>query len=330
MAQRVVDQIAHQGLEQCLVAHHEPAVTCIERHGRSFSHCRRRAVGQHPLRDCTQFARRCSCDAPRLIGACQLQQLDDEARHAVAGLDAVVQRRIAYGRILGRERDFRLRTQCCDRRAQFVRRMRGKPAFRIERVTDSQQEFLEAFGETRQLDRHGVGGHWPQVIGAAPGKFIGESSQRAERATHDPPDDEAEHREGHELRDEGPERNAAGDPFTIRVILRDVHDDATLGVGSGVHAPADRIQFGLAEAGRQAGKRRRWRVDRPEDQLATGFAHLESDLAAIVRNRVRVVIELDLLELVTRLRNQQASGLGQMGIEQGIDAPVRIAIRQRG
>jgi hypothetical protein len=30
------------------------------------------------------------------------------------------------------------------------------------------------------------------------------------------------------------------------------------------------------------------------------------------------------------LRNQQASGLGQMGIEQSIDAPVRIAIRQRG
>jgi hypothetical protein len=114
------------------------------------------------------------------------------------------------------------------------------------------------------------------------------------------------------------------------VILRDVHDDATFGIDRGVHTPADCALFRFTEAGRQASERRRRRVCRTQDQLAIRFPHLERNPAAVVRARVRVVVELDFLEFMSRLRHQQARGLSQMSIQQCINAPMRVAIRQRG
>ncbi|MBK6452744.1 MAG: hypothetical protein IPF84_09535 [Proteobacteria bacterium] len=42
----------------------------------------------------------------------------------------------------------------------------------------------------------------------------------------------------------------------------------------------------------------------------------------------RILIEVEFLEFVARLRHQHPRGLGQMCVEQGIDAPMRFAVSQ--
>ncbi len=94
MSKCVVDQVAHQRLEQCAVAKNAPGIRRLQRYRSSILHRCRRAVRQHTFRNRTQFARCRTCDVTGFVRTGKLHQLRHEARHPVAGLDAVTQCRV--------------------------------------------------------------------------------------------------------------------------------------------------------------------------------------------------------------------------------------------
>ena len=291
-------------------------------------HRRGRQIGQQALGERLQVAGLAPRIELSLVGAREQQQLVHQPRGTVAGLDGVVERGLPLSRVRRGPRHFGLRADRRDRRAQFVGRVRSEAPLRCERVLDARQQAVEALHHRCNLLRQSAQRHRLEVLRAAPRELVAERTQWAQSARDHPPHGHGQQRQGDQQRQQGVERDAAGDPVARRMVLAHLDQQLAVLAPGAEHAPVLAVEQRIAEAlfGRRQPHGRR--VGRAQVEDLAAAPHLERHGRRVARSGF-IVVEIEFLDFVAGLGHEQPRGLLEMRIEQLVDLALGIVVGQQ-
>ena len=277
-------------------------------------------LGDDPLeRHCRQ---RAALDRAR-VQARQRQHGLDHPGGAVDPADQRPQRLAALAVVARAQGHLRLGPQCRQRRAQFVRRVRGQRALVPQGLVDPAEQPVHRQPDRLQLGGKPVEARRRRVARGAGVDRAGKADHRRRHPADDQPHAERQYRGQHQAGQQQPQRSASPELRAHGDRLGDVDRRALPPRLERVHTV---FTAGQPRVGKAGGTRRRQRfvrrAGRVKDDLAALRAHLVEDAFGV---RMIDGLELDLglvfvlgmvLQLARDHRQHRVCGLDQRRVEQ--------------